>query len=87
MITAFFFLLLFYAIAGIVSPLYALPDVSLSANVLSALTTAGGYISILDVAIPVSTIIAVFFAFIGLEGGLFIYKTIKWGYTKLPGIN
>lgn len=86
MITSVFFLILYAALAGVVSPLLLFPNVSLSSDITSAITSASSAISVIDVVVPVSTIIAVFVAFVGVEAALFVYKGIRWGYQKLPGV-
>lgn len=89
MITSVFFLILYGAIVAIISPLFLTPDVSLSANVLTAITNAGSSLAVIYAVIPLTvlSIVGIFVAFLAVEGALFIYKGIRWGYQKLPGVN
>lgn len=52
----------------------------------SILTFKTYYVS-LDAFIPLSTILAIVAFDLAFEGIYFTYKTIKWGYQKVPMIN
>lgn len=78
---------LYYSLVALVSPLTLLDDYALPASVASALSTAGNYLANVDALIPASTLLAVLAAFLAVEGGLFLYKGIKWIYNKIPGVN
>jgi len=87
MISYWFMLFLSWITALFVSPLLLFPDVSLSAGLTTALTTAGGYVNGMGFILPLDTLFQVFGAYIAVEVGLAAYKAIKWVYTKIPGIS
>lgn len=77
----------YYFILLVGSPLTLFPDVSLPAGVASAISSASSYAHILDVVLPVSTLITFIGFYLGIEVAIFTYKIIKWIYQKIPGIN
>ena len=75
-------------VAGIISGLNSLlPDVSLPGNLADAAATASNYLANMDQFFPVSTLLAVLFLVLVVEGTILIYKLIRWIYNKIPGIN
>ena len=87
MISTAILTLLYYAVSALLSPLLLLPDVELSQSVISAITSAGSYVSILDIIIPVGTLVTILGLMVAVEVAVFTYKLIKWAYSKIPGIN
>lgn len=85
MITGLMYLF-YYTILFIASPLLLLPDVTLSSNVTSAITSAGNYLSIVNSVVPVSSLVAIILLMVSIDTGIFTYKIVKWLYTKIPGI-
>lgn len=68
---------------------YILPagDVSASAAVVSAVSTAGGYLAALRDFIPSTTILLATGALFVFEFLYAVYKMIRWAYQKIPGVN
>ena len=87
MITSWILYLLYKFIYFITLPLALLPDVSLPSNLTSAIAQASSGLAIIDVAVPVATITAILALVLIIESGFFLYKTIRWIYSKIPGIN
>lgn len=82
-----------YAILGIVglitSPITNFADATLPDGITASLATIGYWFHIVQSTIPY-TLPALFVALgilVGVETKIFSYKTIKWVYTKIPGIN
>ena len=87
MISSLILLLLFGVLVIVTAPLRLLPDVSLPVELTDAITTAGGHISSLNQVIPITTILIVLGIVLATEGFVFLYKSIKWVYNKIPGVN
>lgn len=64
-----------------------LPAVSLPDNIAAAAATASNYLANMNQIFPVSTLLAVLFLVLVVEGTIFFYKLIRWVYNKIPGIN
>lgn len=64
-----------------------LPNVSISSDLGTALTSANGYISALNTILPVTTIIAIIGLFLTIELTIIIIKTISWILRKIPTIS
>lgn len=71
----------------IITPILALPDVTLPNFILSNIQMAGNWISIFNNFLPIENIIIIIASFLSIETLLFAYKVIKWIYIKIPGIN
>jgi hypothetical protein len=87
MITYYLILIFLYLLGLIVSPLRLLPIASLSVNLTGTLTSAGNYLALFDIFLPIATLFTVFGIVIVIEGAYFTYKAVKWVYTKIPGIS
>ena len=68
-------------------PLRLLPDVVLPSNIADSITMAGNYLHIINGVVPVPTLVIIIGAMAVIEAAIWIYKLIKWAYTKIPGIN
>jgi multimeric flavodoxin WrbA len=87
MITSFL-LKAFHALVYIMLyPIRLLPDVDLTGNIGSAITTAGSYLSGLNDIIPIGTILAAIGLILVVEGAIFVYKGVNWLIRKIPGVN
>lgn len=89
MIVYFLILIVVYLVAIFVSPLLLFPDVSLDPATIATITTFGHYFGMIWNAIPL-TLTALFGAvvvIIGVETKIFSYKSIRWIYSKIPGVN
>lgn len=76
-------------VAVIITPLALLPDVSLPASIAAAISTLGHYVGMIWSIAPL-TFSALFISIVvivGVETKVFSYKSIKWLYNKIPGIN
>lgn len=87
MIVSFLLFLLYNFIMAITSPLRLLPNVSLPANITSAIASTNSYLSAIDFIFPVSVFITVFATIIGIEVLMMLYKIIMWVLRKIPGIS
>jgi hypothetical protein len=75
-----------YLLSLITAPLLLLPTASLSVNLTGTLTTAGNYLALFDIFLPVGTLLTVFGIIVSIEAGYFSYKVVKWIYNKIPGV-
>jgi hypothetical protein len=87
MITSALLNLVYWLILLVSYPIRQLSDVALPAGVAAALSQAGAELAIINAIFPVSTLIAVILAVLGVEAGYFTYKLIRWVYKKIPGIS
>ena len=74
-------------LAGLIN-IAGFANVTPNDSIVSAVSTAGGYLNVVYQPLPATTIVllgalAVLLVF---EGGLAAYKVLKWGYSKVPGI-
>lgn len=87
MITNFILNLLFSVISFILSPILALPNVSLPADISDAITQASNSLALVNVVVPVSTILAIIGLFFVIEIGILIFKIINYVIRKIPTIS
>ena len=87
MITTAILTILFYAIDLLLMPLKLFADATISPNITTAITSASNSLALLDVIIPIGTLIAVIGAFLTIETFIFTYKLIMWAIAKIPMIN
>lgn len=78
---------LYFVLGLLVIPLSVLPDVAISPNFATSIDTLKPYYASLGVILPVGTIIAIIAIEVVVDGAIFVYKGIKWGYQKIPGIS
>jgi len=62
-------------------------DVPITNTLTTAITTAAGYFNAMNFIFPFTTIFAIIVFELTFEGIFFIYKLIRWGYSKVPGVN
>jgi len=84
MIVAGFINIIYSLIYALTSPFRLLPDVSLSGNFASAISTANGYIHSLDFIVPMDTIINLLGMYIIIETAYLTYKIIMWLIKRFP---
>jgi hypothetical protein len=89
MIPYYLLILLIYLFALLIAPLALLPDAVLPASVASGLITAGQDLGMVWSAAPYTftALIAAIVVVVGVETHIFSYKSIRWVYQKIPGIN
>ena len=68
------------------SPLLLLPVAVLSVDYSTALSNISGYLSYLNVIMPVSELFILIGLALAVELTYFGYKGIRWVYRKIPGI-
>jgi hypothetical protein len=76
-----------YLLSLITAPLLLLPVAALSVNLTGTLTTAGNYLALFDLFLPVGMLFTIFGIIVSIEGGYFGYKVARWIYNKIPGVN
>jgi len=87
MITTFI-LNIFYAFAyGISLVVASFGTVSDNNAITSYIVTLKSYYVSLNDYLPLDTILAIVAFDLAFEGIYFIYKLIRWGYRKVPGIS
>jgi hypothetical protein len=79
---------LFYATIWLITaPIRLLSDVSLSANITTAIATTNTYLSAIDFIFPVATFITIFGLILGIEVAIMLWKLINWAIHKIPTIS
>jgi len=84
MIVNFFLNLIYFIIDGFFS---LFPTATLSDSIASSVTTASGYLSAVNVVVPVTTIIIIIGLILTIEGIFLTIKIINWFIRKIPTIN
>jgi len=89
MITSGILILLLGFLGILLSPFYLLPDVSLPANVVSAISSSNGLIASIYLIAPytITALLAVLVLVIIIEGFIMGWKVINWILHKIPGIS
>jgi hypothetical protein len=78
--------ILWFFLTVILSPFTLLSDVTPDSTVVSAISTATGYISALGVIIPMTAFRFVLIGTLAFEVPYGVYKIIRWVYRKIPGV-
>lgn len=78
---------IYYLVTFMIDGLKLLGTVSPDSNITNGLLTISSYLSPLNSILPLTTIISILIFDLTFEGLYFTYKLIKWGYTKVPGVN
>lgn len=86
MITKTLLIIILSVIRVILLPITNLNDVTLPSGITDAITTAGGYFHNVDKFLPLSTLFAILSLYLVIELAIAIYKFVKWGYQKIPGL-
>ena len=72
-------LLLIYGLSYVlISPVRLLADASVGANYLASIASAGQYLGMVEVIMPVEVILTIFGLFLAIESGIFVYKLVMW---------
>lgn len=72
-----------YGLSLVVSSFGDVPENNLITTAISAMSS---YYSALNDYLPLNTLIQIAFFLIVYHGAVFLYKLIRWGYQKVPGI-
>jgi len=84
MITAIFLYLVLAAIILITAPLRLLPDATLPADIATSISTISGYLTPLQVFLPVSTIFTILGLAVSIEAAILLWKGFNWLLRRLP---
>lgn len=84
MITSGFLFLIYGFVYAITSPLRLLTDVVLDGGFSTAIYNAGGYLSPVDMVIPIATLVTILGIFLLYEGFYLTYKITMWVMRRLP---
>ena len=87
MITEYFIDLVYFFVLGVANLVGSFGDVVPNNNLTSSLVNFKSYYVSLAEYIPLNTILAIVAFELAFESIYFIYKLIRWGYQKVPGIN
>lgn len=84
----YFLILIFYFLSNlIVSPLLLLPDVNLPTDFASNFSQIGQLLSILDIILPLGTILFLLGFVLSFEAFIILFKVINWVIKKIPTIS
>jgi hypothetical protein len=75
---------IYAVIYALTSPLRLLPDVVLPQNYLDAVATAGGYLSPIDMVLPLNVIADIISLFVYIELAYLSFKAIMWVIKRFP---
>lgn len=79
---------IFYTFAlGITWLISEFGDVSQNNAITSSIVTFKNYYVALDAFVPLSVIVAIIAFDLALEGAVYLYKLLRWAYSKVPFIN
>jgi len=72
-----------YGISLVVS---SFGEVSTNNAVTTSVTAFKTYYMSLNAYIPIDTIVTIIAFDLAFEGAVFLYKLVRWGYQKVPGV-
>ena len=84
MLTDVILSIIYFVVSGFAG---LLPDVSLSDNIATSISTAAGYATALDNFVPLATIAAIMGLVLTIELVMLSIKVINWFIRKIPTIN
>lgn len=84
MITSALLYIAYAFVFVVTSPLRLLPDASLPAGVASTIATVNGYITSISPIFPVSTLLSILVAVLGIETFIFTWKVLNWVLRRFP---
>lgn len=87
MILTILFTLIYFTLYTLLTPLRLLPDAYLPDGITTAISEASAHLAAVDTLVPVEALLTILGLFIGIEAGIFLYKTIMWLIKKIPTIN
>jgi hypothetical protein len=87
MITTAFLNIIYSFVYGISLIIAGNGTVTANNAITTAITTLKTYYTSLNDYLPIDTILAIVAFSLAFEGIYFIYKLIRWGYRKVPGIS
>jgi hypothetical protein len=79
--------IVFLFVNGIVFSLSLLGTVNESGPIASGIQTITSYLAPVNTVLPIDTMVLIVLFDLAFEGLYLIYKGIKWGYSKVPGVN
>jgi len=79
--------ILFSFVSFIASFFTTQADVPVANTLTAAITAAAGYYNAMNLIFPFSTMFAIIVFELTFEGIFFIYKLVRWAYSKVPGVN
>lgn len=87
MITGYLLDLLYFFVLGIANLVGSFGTVTVNNDFTNSLINFKSYYVSLADYLPLNTILAIVAFELAFETIYFIYKLIRWGYQKVPGIN
>ena len=87
MITDFLITVLYNVVALVANLFAVLPDVALNGSIVSSINSISPYYAGINTVFPIDTLVDILAVELLFIGAYFTYKLIRWGYTKIPGVN
>lgn len=87
MISTILINIVYLFVSAIVAIFRSFGPVTADSAITSGIATISQYISPLNTILPIDTIVDILLFDIAFESLYFTYKLIKWGYSKVPGVN
>lgn len=86
MISTILLNILYLFALGITTIIATFGDVSANSAITTGLSTMATYYMSLNEYLPINTLVAIIAFDLVFELAVFIYKLVRWGYQKVPGI-
>lgn len=87
MITDFIINVIYTVVVVIVNIFAVLPDVTISADLSTALQQISPYYASMAVLFPMGVLLSILAFELVYEGFYLLYKLVRWAYIKIPFIN
>lgn len=87
MITTILLNILYLFAYGITTVVSSFGDVSENSQIASGIAEMAKYYVSLNEYLPINTLLAIIAFDLVFEAAVFIYKLVRWGYQKVPGIS
>lgn len=86
MITGFLLDIVYVFVQGISLIVASFGTVSNNNAITTSIVTFKTYYNSVNAYLPIDTILAIVAFDLAFEGIYFIYKLVRWGYRKVPGV-
>jgi len=87
MIIDFIINVIYTVILVIVNIFATLPDVTISADLSSALQQISPYYASIAIIFPIGVLLSILAFELVYEGFYLLYKLVRWAYIKIPFVN
>jgi len=79
--------ILYFFAYGITTVISSFGDVTANNAISEGIALMAGYYISLDEYLPITTLVAIVAFDLVFELAVFVYKLVRWGYQKVPGVS